>query len=347
MGASNYSAAFTTDYLSSHARAGTDAFVHTAKIASGAVAAGVHDKLNPAKANKAGKIIRESFDSDAHPNSLAIAVLFDVTGSMQGTPRTFIEKLPKLMSMLVKKGYVEHPHILFGAVGDATCDDSPLQLGQFEAGNEMDEALSLIHLEGGGGGQVMESYELAAYFMARHTDMDCLNKRGKKGFLFFIGDELPYRVVERSQVKAVIGDTIEANIRFSALDPRPLHDPASGDIIAELQEKFEVFWIMPGGTAHFGQKEVVEPLKEIFGQNHIKLENPADICELIATTIGVCEGYDIDKVTADLNDVGADKNAIMAASTALAKFASSKSVTKGAVASGELVTSGSDNVARL
>ena len=81
---------------------------------------------------------------------------------------------------------------MFAAVGDATCDRVPLQVGQFESDNRMDENLENMILEGGGGGQKTESYELALYFMARHTAIDCYAKRGRRGYLFVIGDEMAY-----------------------------------------------------------------------------------------------------------------------------------------------------------
>lgn len=119
-------------------------------------ATSVHEDLDPI-----GVTVRESRDSDDHPESLALAVLFDVTGSMGGVPRTLQAKLPGLLGLLMRKGYVEHPQILFGAVGDATCDRAPLQIGQFESDNRMADDLGRILLEGGGGGQLTESYELA------------------------------------------------------------------------------------------------------------------------------------------------------------------------------------------
>ena len=67
------------------------------------------------------------------------------------------------------RGTPSDPQIMFGAIGDATCDRVPLQVGQFESDNRMDDDLGRIVLEGGGGGQMTESYELAMYFMARHT----------------------------------------------------------------------------------------------------------------------------------------------------------------------------------
>ena len=62
------------------------------------------------------------------------------------------------------------------------------------------EDLGKLFLEGGGGGQLTESYELAMYFMARHTSIDCHEKRGKRGYLFIIGDEMPYPKVKRREV---------------------------------------------------------------------------------------------------------------------------------------------------
>ena len=154
-------------------------------------AAHVHPGLNPF-----GVPLRESRDSGEHPQSLAIAVLFDVTGSMRWVPRALQAKLPQLLGLLLRKGYVAHPQIMFGAIGDATCDRAPLQIGQFESDNRMDDDLSRILLEGGGGGQKTESYELALYFMARHTAADCYERRGRRGYLFVIGDEMAYPRVE-------------------------------------------------------------------------------------------------------------------------------------------------------
>src|SRR3954468_10549026 len=194
----------------------------------------VHDDLNPF-----GVTVRESRDSDDHPESLALAVLFDVTGSMGNVPRTLQSKLPELLGLLMRKGYVEHPQILFGAVGDATCDRAPLQIGQFESDNRMDDDLGKILLEGGGGGQMTESYELAMYFMARHTAMDCLDKRGKRGYLFLIGDELAYPKGRAREISKLVGGERSEDIPFAS-------------IVAELKRRFEVYFIIPEGTFHPG-----------------------------------------------------------------------------------------------
>ncbi|MGH3226479.1 MAG: hypothetical protein ACRDPY_48690, partial [Streptosporangiaceae bacterium] len=170
-------------------------------------AGSVHPSLDPR-----GVTARESRDCAEHPQSVAIAVLFDVTGSMRDVPRELQAKLPQLLGLLLRKGYVAHPQIMFGAIGDATCDRAPLQVGQFESDNRMDDDLGHILLEGGGGGQKTESYELAMYFMARHTALDCYQKRGRRGYLFIIGDEMAYPRVKAGEVRGVIGDGLQADL---------------------------------------------------------------------------------------------------------------------------------------
>ena len=166
MGSGRWSTDVYTAAASYRAATGTSAFAYSD---SGARKA--HAALDPQ-----GVAVRESRDSDEHPQSTPIAVLFDVTGSMGSVPRVLQTKLPQLLGLLTRKGYATDPHIMFGAVGDATCDRVPLQVGQFESDNRMDDDLARIVLEGGGGGQQHESYELAMYFMARHTDLDCMRQ---------------------------------------------------------------------------------------------------------------------------------------------------------------------------
>jgi hypothetical protein len=276
------------------AATGASAFAH-----SDSGARSVHDALNPF-----GVTVRESRDTDEHPRSLAIAVLFDVTGSMQGVPRVLQTKLPGLLGLLLRKGsahssrgYVADPHIMFGAIGDATCDRAPLQIGQFESDNRMDEDLGRILLEGGGGGQQTESYELAMYFMARHTSIDCFEKRGRRGYLFLIGDELAYPRVKRSEVKKIIGDDLAEDITTEA-------------IVAELKRRYHVYYILPAGSSYVGDATVLSYWRGLLGQNMIELDDLDAVCETIALTVGLEEGaIDLDHGLHDLADVGSTAGA--------------------------------------
>ena len=99
-------------------RPAADAFEHDHAVRQGEVSAGAHAKMDPLNVR-----LRESRDSDAHPESQAVAVLLDVTGSMQSVPRILQANLPRLMNLLIEGRYLDHPQILVGAIGDATCDD--------------------------------------------------------------------------------------------------------------------------------------------------------------------------------------------------------------------------------
>jgi hypothetical protein len=333
-GASSYSGATRSATAAAFKAAGLDEFVHKAAIDSGAVPKAVHALLDPSKKNTVGKLTRESFDSDANPTSRAVAVILDVTGSQNTVPQEVLAKLPTLMSLLVAKGILEYPHVMFGAVGDATCDTVPLQIGQFETGQTIDSSITHIYPEGGGGGQNTESYELAMFFLARYADMDCFNKRGDKGFLFLTGDELPYGKVSKAQVKQHIGVEIEADI-------------PTKDILAELQEKFEVFWIIAKNTSNFNNRTINETLKEMFGERFLKLEDTKDVCELIAATVALTLGVDMEAITDALKGAGASASGIKSASMALEKYAGTpKAVTK-ATANQALVPAGTDAVERL
>jgi hypothetical protein len=283
------------------AATGASAFAH-----SDSGATSVHPDLDPR-----GGTVRESRDSGEHPRSLAIAVLFDVTGSMRDVPRRLQKKLPQLLGLLLRKGYADDPQIMFGAIGDATCDRAPLQVGQFESDNRMDDDLSRILLEGGGGGQKTESYELAMYFMARHAVTDCYAKRGKRGYLFLIGDEMAYPRVKRAEAGAVIGDELQADIPLTT-------------IVAELTRAWDTYYILPEGASYAGDSVVLSFWRGLLGQNVIELSDLAAVSETIALTVGLGEdAIDLSDGLADLDDVGSDAGRTV--SKALAAMGSSRS----------------------
>src|SRR5688572_16513903 len=167
MGSGHWSAVSFHDHAAARARAGIDTFAHSAAAKRSGVLR-VHQTLDPI-----GLLTRESRDSDEHPDSNAIIISLDVTGSMDRVVRGIHSNLPKLHELLIGHNYIPHPQIMFAAVGDATCDRVPLQVGQFESDNRMDQNLENMILEGGGGGQKTESYELMLYTAARHTAIDC------------------------------------------------------------------------------------------------------------------------------------------------------------------------------
>lgn len=283
-----------------------------------------------------GVKVRESRDSDDHPESNAIGVLFDVTGSMGNIPAEFAQvKLGGLMSMLVTKGVIPHPQVLLGAIGDSYTDNAPFQVGQFESGIEADECLTKIFIEGGGG-QVSESYGLAHYFFARHTSIDCWEKRGKKGYLFTLGDELVHPKITRDEALRIFGDSNQ-------------EDLAVRDLIREAESRYEVFHIVVGGTsAHGNDPRILAGWKELLGERVLKLDTPQDVCEMIVATIGLCEGRSLDDVGAVLRGSGASAGSVKSVTNAIVPLKDALSrATPGTIAGSLPTTGGSGGTVRL
>jgi hypothetical protein len=232
-----------------------------------------------------GVRLRESLDSADHPQSLGVVFALDVTGSMGDIPRLLAtEQLPKFMKVL-DGCKVPDPQLLFLAVGDATSDRSPLQVGQFESTAElMDQWLTWCHLEGGGGGSGEESYELALYFLALHTRMDCWTKRQKRGYLFMTGDEKPYPILSRHIVETVTGDRLDDDLKVE-------------EVVAELQKTFTPFFIIPDHDRRGGCERA---WRDLLGDHVLCMESPADVCFVTAGALLLSEG-----LVADLGELEA------------------------------------------
>lgn len=266
-----------------------------------------HELLDPKRKVKEGpregQNVNESLITDEHPNPTPVSVWFDVTGSMGHIPRVLQQKLPSLLGVLLLKGYVDDPQISFGAMGDAKSDRVPVQVSPYESDNRLDEHLGNIYLEGGGGGGNHESYELALYALARKTYLETYETDGKKAYAFLVLDEASYLGVTPAEVAEIFDDAVQ---------PITLEE-----IVAEVQEKFELFVIIP---VQGGYKDTNLPFwKNIVGPQHaIALDNADAVCETIAMLIGSIEGYDVDEITDDLKDTGADIVAVASAVNAVA-----------------------------
>jgi hypothetical protein len=230
--------------------------------------------------NPYGVKIRESRDSDEHPESLAIIIALDVTGSMGSVPHHLVkEGLPMIMEKIIESG-IKDPQVLFLAIGDHECDDSPLQVGQFESSDELlDKWLTTVYLEGGGGGNEGESYHLAWYFAANHTSIDCFEKRGKKGFLFTIGDEPVLKEIPKVTLKGIMGDGQYENY-------------TAAQLLDKVRETYEVFHIHIGETGAGSRIRTVNDWKQVMSDNLIIAKSHKMVSEIIPEIVS---GLDFSK----------------------------------------------------
>ena len=181
-------------------------------------------------------------------NVTPIVVALDVTRSRGDDTKLMYARLPQLMGQIELKGYIENPGISFCAVGDATSDRAPLQVGQFEGDNRLDQVLARIWIEEGGGGTGQESYELAAYFYSRSNLVRLAAGTGKKGYFFFVGDEGFYPTLDKTIVRRIIGDELAADL------------PAA-EAFRLLQEKFHVFLLFPQKTMEERKENIDAEIK--------------------------------------------------------------------------------------
>jgi hypothetical protein len=307
MGGSRWSEDHYQQQVDNSVRSHGSAFVYHTQVKSGKAEEGVHADLDPRKL-KNGQ--REARDSDAHPNSTGVLVFLDVTGTMEAVVKRIHASLPSFMGLLTRKNYLVDPQVLFGAVGDAVSDKAPLQVGQFESGAEMEGDLSKFWIEGQGGGQSMESYELAAYFGARHTVLDCVEKRSKKGYAFFIGDEKPWPKVHAEHIREWFGTSEARDI------PTP-------QIFKELQDMYHVFIVLPIGSSN-GDRFKREWQAIVGPENVLVLSEPEAAAELIAAQIGLCEqAVDMGQMQRDLIDIGTSAALVPGVMSAVSQVAAS------------------------
>jgi hypothetical protein len=241
--------------------------------------------------NPHGVAVRESRDSADNPDSHAIIVDVDVTGSMGFLAEVMVRQgCYTLATEIYARKPVPDPHIMFMANGDVEYDRAPLQVTQFEADIRIAEQLRKIWLEGGGGGNSHESYLLPWYFAAMHTSIDCFEKRGRKGYLFTAGDEEPQMLLRAREIREVLGTT-------------PQNDITAGDLLAIVSRHYHVFHLMVEEGSHFRScgDRVVAKWTELMGQRAIRLADHTKMAEVIVSTIQVTEGADRDEVAASWN----------------------------------------------
>lgn len=273
-----------------------------------------HPLMNPK-----GVKLRESRDGVDHPQSLGIVFALDVTGSMGEIPKILATReLPIFMKTLLDCK-IPDPQLLFMAVGDAVSDSAPLQVGQFESTAElMDQWLTWSYLEGGGGGTGQESYELAMYFLAMHTEMDSVVKRNKRGYLFMTGDEVPYPALSRHVVDSIIGDRLDEDLPCE-------------EIVAELQKTYIPFFIIPDRNR---AKRCERRWRDLLGDNVLCLEEPADVCYVAAGAMLLSEkqASRMEELTSLLSSAGMPsdrRGAVVRALTPLAEVILNEKQPKG------------------
>ena len=257
--------------------------------------------------------VRESKDSPANPNSTPIIIALDQTGSMSNVIQAALEGCGTLFKEIYDRKPVSDPHVMFMFVGDVNSDRYPLQATQFEADIILADQMRELHIEGNGGGNNSESYHLPFYFAATRTDCDAFAK-GRKGYIFVIGDEDVPPPLSPAQIKQVFGpdESVPESLSYETL-------------LQMVQENWEVFHIrVMQGHARGGDEA---GWKRVLNERAIPLDDITKLSEVIVATLEVLGGKDADTVASSFSGSTA-----LTVRRAVTDLAAANNVAKGVVA---------------
>ncbi len=327
MGFSSTSASDVRARSAYRAASGTSYAYSAATAAAAPADRKVHEMLDPKRENANGERIRECLDSDEHTTTLPVVVAFDETGSMGDVPRKLQSSLATLKGVTLRAGLID-AQLCFGAYGDAQCHEvAPVQIGHFESGLEMEEWLNNIYLEGQGGGNGGETAALLLYFLANHSKLDSVDKRGKKGYIFLTGDETTLNVT-RQEIKTYLGDDVE-------------NDFTPEEVVAMVSKLYEVYFLLVNNSSAKWQKSE-EFWTNLLGDDRVIVVQDLDhISELISMILARSEDMvdSLDEALALVTAEGGDATNAKRAVKDLAIYDSRQStVAKVAASKGTLAT---------
>ena len=206
-------------------------------------------------------------DSISTDSTAPLVIVTDHTGSMGDWTATVFSKLPYL-DMEAKEYLGDDMEISFAAVGDVFSDSYPLQVQPFGKGTILAENLKKFVIEGNGGGQHFESYDIAAAYYARNCHMP----NAVKPILVFIGDEGLYETIDKEHATTWARTLCEGRISIV-------------QIMKELKQKFSVYVVLkPYGSGYKNNNNTRSEWDERIEKQWIGLLGEDHVCYLADPT---------------------------------------------------------------
>jgi hypothetical protein len=99
-------------------------------------------------------------------------------------------------------------------------------------------------------------------------------KRNWRGYAFLTGDELPYPMVSKHVVEAILGDRLDDDLKVE-------------EVVAEVQKTFHPFFIIPDEER---RARCEKRWRQLLGDYVLCLETPDDVCFVTAGAVLLGEG---------------------------------------------------------
>eukprot|EP00658_Telonema_sp_P-2_P033014 TRINITY_DN24323_c0_g1_i1.p1 TRINITY_DN24323_c0_g1~~TRINITY_DN24323_c0_g1_i1.p1 ORF type:complete len:409 (+),score=116.12 TRINITY_DN24323_c0_g1_i1:257-1483(+) len=208
-------------------------------------------------------------------NQTGVVMAVDVTGSMGDWTKIIWDKLPMFYGQIMLQNYLNDPAISFAAIGDACDGVAPLQVCQFAQGGQLDAEIGKIWTFQAGGGNEIESYDLAAFY---YTYMVEMPRTDTKPFFFFTGDEGVYPSIRREWIAEKLGVDVEKV-------------PTMKDLFRDLRTKFHVFMLYKPYSIESKRQEIYQSWEQLIGgESILELVDPRAIVDTMLGAIAVVSG---------------------------------------------------------
>ena len=242
----------------------------------------------------------------------ALVIELDVTGSMGDNAKMLYDKFPMLWGQLEQQNYLEDFSISIVANGDCTCDGAPIQVCDFAAGKKLDTWIKRLFLEGGGGGQGTETYEMPAYFYAHKVRFTHPKADQQKPFYISIGDEAPNASIPRDALETHFGNKGKAE-----------GDLSSADVFKQVREKYHYKHIhIPYGGDATTDTEVKRQWKKYIGSDLISVAEPKAVVDVLIGVVALTTGKrTLPEYLQDMRDRGQTDERVQNVATALKHLA--------------------------
>ena len=221
-------------------------------------------------------VMRACHDSAEHPNTVPVILALDVTGSMGSAAVKTATGLSRIITDIFRSGSIRDVEFCIMSIGDLHYDSAPIQISQFESDIRIAEQMDEIYFEGGGGGNLFESYTAAWYMGLRHCDLHCW-KRGKKALIITLGDELPNPYLNAKELSRVTGDPLQGDIE-------------THELLREAQKKFEIYHLSvddPHSSYRRNQRknDLDKAWSELLGADHYRVVTLESLTEEVSRIV--------------------------------------------------------------
>ena len=277
MGSGSWTTSAYASYTKSVRGMGLDDYLNTSFTAQE-----IYKAHKLAKTLDPKNVIRACHDSAEHPESFPVILALDVTGSMGDASVRVAQKLNEIMTELYADETVKDVEFCIMGIGDLSYDEAPIQMSQFESDIRIAEQLDQIYFEAGGGGNHYESYTAAWYMGVNHCDLHCW-KRGKKGLIITMGDELPNPYLPKESIyryaagglAGVTGDSLQGDVETK-------------ELLEETLKKFDVYHIAVDDRATSYQRykryDIDEKWRDLLG-DHYSVANLNSLANVIINIV--------------------------------------------------------------